>query len=646
MCDPKTDLCVYPLPDKNRYEEIQLHAPARAGRHPFLVTADLVLKAGASRDDPAQLVLAVDGGSLHDDAGVAITALQLTDAGHYRALGALPAVEGPRALYVTFPDAGLVASTTVYVDVTPPSAVIELASPPNRRTATDGGLDEVDPDAPSAFRRDEELALTIDTAERDVILPTVSVLSDGGGLQPMPSGDAGCITRFDGGSCFLARIPLWRHPMLAYRDSIGLLIRVTDDVGNDVEIDGGRVSVTRFKWTRSTSEPIGSLALNREGNLLLYPGQLMAWRPDGTNLWSQAPTGFAGLVTVGTHQNEHVYVAAVDPGPVTLESSATPFATPSQPIAPLVPRVPGAGGMASQPLIVGQPGQEVVWLSTGTEAQFNLHVWRLQDRVTGELDAGAGLLGLLFTDNGRIFGLLPADAGNTEVVSFAPGFGGVTPSIVNRLSIAGAPSSAAVAQIDLMYLTVSTNDGGFIVPVSRTNELPGRIPVPLKTGIAVVGANTVFANEAAAIVAGRPTLCSAAIGSASATCAAVRTRGAPILGASPSFGGAPILYSFGQDSAIDLVLRAVDSSSLTVLWNAPLPVRSAPTAIDCSRVDGVARAGAPGVLYSLDLTFPSRVRAIIVDSPGIDGTSRWPMVTHDPRNTGNSEMPLTPFYCP
>ncbi len=249
VCDTKNNVCVYPRADggsaggstaggaggggatascvpacpasmecagsvcAGRYSSLTLQAPARAGRPPVAIGADLALVPGRSRADPPVLLLALDGGVLRDDAGVAVAVLQLIDAGSYRAFGAFPPVDGPRQLFAFFPDAGLVATAVTTVDVTPPDPVIELSAPPARVSSTDGGLTTLDVAAPNAFRRDESVTVTIDSPETDLASVSVDLFSDGGGLQPVGMASGTCASRFDGGVCRQQVVDLWRHWM-------------------------------------------------------------------------------------------------------------------------------------------------------------------------------------------------------------------------------------------------------------------------------------------------------------------------------------------------------------------------------------------------------------------------------------------------
>ena len=52
-----------------------------------------------------------------------------------------------------------------------------------------------------------------------------------------------------------------------------------------------------------------------------------------------------------------------------------------------------------------------------------------------------------------------------------------------------------------------------------------------------------------------------------------------------------------------------------------------------------------GLLY-IAVRTDSALTAVVVDSPGLDGTAPWPRFHHDNGNTGNPETPLTPWSCP
>ncbi len=638
-----------------QYERITINAPTRVGRLPAAIAADLVLAPGAIRTDPPYLRVSVDGGTLLDDAGATVTELRLAGAGQYRGFAAFPASEGPYQLYVSLPDGGLPATAMTLVDLTPPLGLVELSAPPPRTTSNDGGLNEVDVEAVGAYRRDEVVTIKVDSPDPSLRRADVDLVSDGGGLQPLGSADAGCTSRFDGGVCLQSRVELWTHPMRAYRDVIWLNVRVSDDVGNATSVDGGRLTVTRFKWSRGIEGSIGTLALTRNGSLV-FPAyttttRLVALHASGRDQWARPSAGVLGAVSVGTHSDEHVYFSSADSASGTLETAAFPFADVMQTVSPVVPRTPSILETAP-PVIISQSGREAAWFLGAGDTNINLYGWRFDDRATTEIDAGnrsgyqsSGAV----TDNTFIFLPVWNDDAPTDLVMWAPRIGGLGPFEYPRLSLPGSVLTAAVAQSNLLYLGVQAADGGFLMSASVTGVQAPTLPLPVPEPVVLLGTNTIFVGQGFPLPIASPTLCRIPIGSVDVTCAARGTRGPMLLGAAPP-GGAPILYSFASDSVVDNFLRAIDSSSLATIWEVRL--RDSPLSIDCSRnVDGSPRSGVPGVLYTSSVAIVAgavitTLRSSVVDSPGVDGTARWPMLTHDPRNTMNSQMPLTPFYCP
>jgi hypothetical protein len=59
--------------------------------------------------------------------------------------------------------------------------------------------------------------------------------------------------------------------------------------------------------------------------------------------------------------------------------------------------------------------------------------------------------------------------------------------------------------------------------------------------------------------------------------------------------------------------------------------------IDCNRLR--SRGGA---LYYVDSL--AELKAVLVDSPGIDTNAPWPKYQHDLGNTGNGSLPNLPLY--
>ncbi len=608
--------------------------------------------------DPSVLTLLVDAGVLRDHAGQPIASMVRVDAGEYRTMATFPAVEGPIQLFAVFEDAGLTGAATTYVDVTPPRPVVDLAAPPMRTLRVDGGYTEVDPQSPGAFRRNDRVSITIDVPDLDVVAPSISMLTAGGGLQPLGVLDAGCTSRFDGGTCWRRQVDLWRHPMNAYHDQAAFLVSVSDDLGNGTTADGGFVNITRFGWSKHAPGLIESLALTKTGELAFLTTtstaapNLTTWHPDGRDRWTVGSAGgdsFGRYVTVGSQADERIYVTTVDATLNRMESSATNSRTPGMAISPLFNIQ--AVSITSAPVILNLGGEEVLYAATQESLitpRVELHAWKRSNQAVWSVDAGiaGAFLDGLVTDGTRVFVPSFSSAGPVDVIPFTFASDGFFQEIKPRIQVPAGVVSAAVWQTDLLYLGLIGSPSGQLVPMSGTALLSPAVSVPFERPVVLAGANALFINS------GAPTsgmsLCRLPAGTTLPSCVAAGSYAVPILGAAPA-GGAPVLYVAAYD--VPTVrsgsrIRAIDSASLTVLWETPIALGAtafAPWSIDCAR-GGPGVPGSPGVLYAAEGA--SRITAIIVDSPGVDGTARWPMLQHDPRNTSNSLTPLTDFYCP
>jgi hypothetical protein len=116
--------------------------------------------------------------------------------------------------------------------------------------------------------------------------------------------------------------------------------------------------------------------------------------------------------------------------------------------------------------------------------------------------------------------------------------------------------------------------------------------------------------------------------------------------ASGVLGADGVLYTVGQLGAVE----ARTASHLVTLWRGAVSddsneVFSVPLSVDCARdSSGAAIPGRPGTLYVRSDS--GNLYSIIVDAHGIDTNAAWPKWGHDPRNTANSQTPMTEFVCP
>jgi hypothetical protein len=109
----------------------------------------------------------------------------------------------------------------------------------------------------------------------------------------------------------------------------------------------------------------------------------------------------------------------------------------------------------------------------------------------------------------------------------------------------------------------------------------------------------------------------------------------------PVLGAGGLLYTATSNSDVVSVREA---ATLQSRWMATLEgvSSSASPTLDCARAaTGAPAGGNLGVLY---VPAGSKLYALIVDSPGLDGTAPWPKYQRDARNSGNPATPIT--SCP
>ncbi|MBL8950702.1 MAG: hypothetical protein JNK82_07995 [Myxococcaceae bacterium] len=579
------------------------------------------------------------------------------DAGHYAAELSITLAEGECTVSVSYPDAGLTAAATTFIDRTNPSVEVRLSRPPSR-LAADGGVNEVDPEMPGAFRRDESVTVTVDSPDPDLAGAIISV-AGGNSFYA----DAGCLSRFDGGSCLEHRLDLWNQPMFAFHQTVAFEVRARDSVSNATSTDGGRVDVTRHKWRREVPGIIDSFALKRGGDLIAHvvsPSSVTSWNAAGALRWSVASTATDGRLMLGDQQGEaRIYLTEVKPigelGISVLGSNDPATA----PVAGLFPGVAGvfSGGLGA-PVLVSK-NDEIAYFPVRHGDALSLFAWNRGTGATSSADAGqhpgTHLVVNATTDNRHIFVPMPRNnlSGNAGAFVFTFPFAtGAPPELVERVAQPAEVTSVVPRTEQLRLFAIS--DGGRPSQVNATGE--GFVSLPLAVAAPVVGPNQYFFNESRAPAPLAPTLCELRFGATTPTCVNVKSYGgAPVLGA-PA-GTRRTLYVPTMDDVSTQMghrVTAINTTTLMPEWSTPLSVNGVlarPVSLDCSRDSGGGKlAGRPGVLYttaSIAGASPATIlTAIIVDSPGVDGDAPWPMEKHDPRNTNNLTTPLGEFSCP
>jgi hypothetical protein len=116
----------------------------------------------------------------------------------------------------------------------------------------------------------------------------------------------------------------------------------------------------------------------------------------------------------------------------------------------------------------------------------------------------------------------------------------------------------------------------------------------------------------------------------------------------PVLGEGGLVYLVGDNGSLSVRLQ----SDLAEQWSAslvsPVDAISQP-ALDVYRNSTGAKdcASRLGVLYVLTKTgSTATLRAVLVDSKGLDGTAPWPKYQRDNSNTGNISLPLNAWVCP
>jgi hypothetical protein len=124
--------------------------------------------------------------------------------------------------------------------------------------------------------------------------------------------------------------------------------------------------------------------------------------------------------------------------------------------------------------------------------------------------------------------------------------------------------------------------------------------------------------------------------------------------AAPVLGNGGLLYAVGGGG----VLTVRRQSDLTEAWSGGLATASgvggvAQMALDVYRdangakVCPLAAGRTLGMLYVLTKSgATATLHAIVVDSPGLDGTAPWPKYQRDNGNTGNANSDMSFWTCP
>jgi hypothetical protein len=609
-----------------------------------VVEVSVMPRAGAPM--PMTVPLFIDGGVR--------PLMPLTMAGRFGATVTLSSAlvgpaEGPKALVAGWPDAGvgtLSATTNVQWDVTGPTVVVRPQP---------GG---------QPWKKDEVVEVEVGANEA---LSMVALTVNGTPVTGAPmvarcSFSATCVNT----TCRCYRVDLAGVTLNGLTGTVVFGASGEDVVRNPGTAMAVNGQVTRLRWTRDITLPtsaqaIRPVAVSRTGVVVSAveeragtAGRVVATFPDGGNAW-EAVTG--GTVTAGPVVGANdVWVGRVDGTRTSLQPIGLSSGT--------------AGGAQCDPMTVNTfNGDMALATVTGGEVVMGIRNGRLESTRAGGCDVPyqvtpapgdvmsrpalavqtpgglnveafvayegdtrlwkAGSMGASWMGQGDV--LLPAGPQQTKALFFngtgrvGGGGGGVgNGEYFMTSSVGNLTSTSSFNSLVVSNGGPASHGAGALFYGSSTGGGLGRIALQ---GNALVDGGVVPAG----------------VGNLQGT--------TPVLGAG-------LVYAVGASGTLT-VRRQAD---LTEVWSGSLGMTSgtapvvAQPALDVYR-DGAGNKVCPtgtattrpalGVLYVMTKNGSmATLRAILVDSPGLDNTAPWPKYQRDNGNTGNINSDISPWTCP
>lgn len=556
-------------------------------------------------------------------------------------MGQLPlsGMDGPVSFVAGWPDGGPSQSLTVIRDTVAPEVSVSVL----HRTGPDP-----DSDAPSAWKKDERalVRVTVDGGRpaiaADLIPPTGAIVTD----------DASCSSC--SGNCRCFGVDLSGTAVLGMRAVLGLQVApIMDEAGNNSIIRDAGIEVTRASWSRKVVADVTTtafpLAVSHQGEVVLalsYRGPVAlplvtAFTPRG----DQRPMSIGSSVTsapvlqadgigwVGTFGS----MAQIAPFSLSLGAlPATNCIGPQASVLGLLRRdagfdvvvglsntgslvvnetgCPAAPGFGSGPIAMTADQQILVAANSAVPTIHKAQIDAGMLVAAGSLPLAAPGFRSLFVDSqSRAGGVLGGEfGGDGQFVFDATGtLSSATP--VTRSEGLRSPASSSGT-----HLFGGLNDGGLAkIPYGGGAQLDGGISA------------------------------STGLGQISVT---------------PALGEGGLVYALGTSTIPDAGpttvgarLGVLRQSDLSLVWSGDFPFTVNQTellvepALDTYRLrDGGRDCARPlGVLYVASRVGSEIVlRAVLVDSRGLDERAAWPKFQRDNANSANVAMPTTPWSCP
>jgi hypothetical protein len=555
-----------------------------------------------------------------------------------------PATGGPFTWRTAF-DGGVNASVTAVVDATGPSFTLV-------------------PQGGPTYRRDDVVRVEVRPSETLMGTPEVSFAGSDAGVRLVASSvcGPGC-----SGSCECAEVDMAVPPLAGLDGGFALAAAGRDRFGNRGASAGPSLPVTRLRWTRdislpSDTTPLQPVAVSRSGVVIAavrdrpgssVEGRVVALWQDGGTAWHALQTG---TVTAGPVVGATDVWLGLNTGGGTPETQLQPLSlaggllgsrrcpdsatnafngdmalTTNEVVMGIRnggifsarstgcdfphPISPAPGDPMSRPALAVQmagPNAEAYVAYEG-----DTRLWK------------ASLMGTSWMGQGDV--LLPAGPQQTKALFF------------NGMGRVGGGGGVGNGEYFM------TSAVGNLTSTSSFNSL-----VVSNGGPASHGASALFYGSSTAGGLGRISIQGNALMDGGVVSAGVGN----LQGTTPVLGSG-LVYAVGASG----MLTVRRQSDLSEVWSGNLvasPSAVAQPALDVYR-DGsgnkVCPTGTPttrpplGVLYVLTRTGSgaaavATLRAILVDSPGLDPTAPWPKYQRDNGNTGNINSDISPWTCP
>lgn len=536
-------------------------------------------------------------------------------------------------------------------DTTRPVFTVVLPNPTLRSTSSPN---EVDPQRPTAWKRDETIvAVKVlsnePMATSSVQLELFGLLRDGGYTSvgaPMPAASVNCCPANSDCVCF--DVPLHKVTFEAFAGTLPLIASGTDLANNpNVGGDAG-VVVTRWRWSTPAMPPNSvprPPVLDAEGGIVVAgatsttTGTVVTIAPDGT----PGPTRMIGAVTSAP------MIGAPDAGgfvyvPVHTNAGTTQVLT-------LRASDLNVGSDAGCPAVAGEaivPALTLLPLTHGgatVETVIELRSIATSLRIQGHrpLDPNGNRCSPVSQTYSNL-NVLPESAATTDGTFVFHGTAGG--DAVHQRELANFTSThTTVVGVNPRTLallpgtiygsgnTMGGVDGGvFAVPIN--GGTPNLWPTPTMGYVGAVG--SVAVNKATFLYFG--------------------SSGGPLFNrltgdfgtrlTAPTIGMVQSTPAIGHDKTVHATTTAGQvyafTEDLNVLWTTSLPGAGAldvsPT-LDCAPNTTGLVSTLPGRLYVVSPA-TGLLYALITDSKGVDTTAPWPKFQHDTRNTGNALTPV------